>query len=161
MKAIDKKIWKAKSRCTNYEWESKLGAYWEVDYDPISDDYTPEEISADELFGLWVRKVSETYSDGLIPVLWYVTGYDKRIFEFMPFQFNEFDTNRYSDFLDYFTWPINKETGDRLNWLALPVVDKLWNSNRGDKGGFIQEVTHWKPGILQPYVYLGSLLQSK
>ena len=57
-------------------------------------------------------------------------------------------------------WPVDAETGDELDWLALPVVDKLWNSKRGDKGGFIQEATGWKPSILQPHVFLPALIDA-
>jgi hypothetical protein len=62
------------------------------------------------------------------------------------------------DFLTFYDWPIDMVTGERLNWLTLPVVDKLWRDKRMDKGGFIQEATNWKPSILQPFVYLDSLL---
>ncbi|NER28870.1 MAG: hypothetical protein F6J89_14840 [Symploca sp. SIO1C4] len=61
------------------------------------------------------------------------------------------------DFLNYFTSPVHFKTGEPLNWLSLPVVDKLWNNQRADKGGFIQEATGWKPSILQPFVYLRAL----
>ena len=72
----------------------------------------------------------------------------------MPFQHeNLCPTN----FLDYYSSPIDCETGEKLNWLALPVEDKLWNSKCQNKGGFIQEATGWKPSILQPYVYLPAL----
>ena len=54
----------------------------------------------------------------------------------------------------------NSVTGEELNWLTLPVVDKLWNRKRADKGGFIQEATGWKPAIFQPYVYLPSLMSA-
>ena len=79
----------------------------------------------------------------------------------MPFQFNHFSGEAEEDFLTVFTWPIDSATGARLNWLSLPVVDKFWNAEAARKGGFIQEATGWKPGILQPYVYLPSLLQGK
>ena len=49
--------------------------------------------------------------------------------------------------------------GERLNWLLLPVEDKLWNAKQANKGGFIQEATGWKPSILQPFVYLPALLK--
>jgi len=150
-------IWKAKRHRTGREWESELVAYWEVYFDPISDDYTPQEISAEELFNLWVNKVKKIYPNGLIPILWLAVYKGKP--EFMPFQFLSNEIGQ--DFLTHYTWPINKETGEQVNWLALPVVDKRWNDKQANKGGFIQEFTGWKPGILQPYVYLPSLLQSR
>jgi len=151
-------IWTASSLKTNYTWHGALEAYWEVSFDPISDDFTPDDMSATELFEMWVDKVSQKYPDGLIPILWCVTSRDAGKFEFMPFQFqnNPLPFN----FLTYFTWPVHKETGEQLNWLELPVIDKFWNHQVADKGGFIQEVTGWKPGILQPFVYLPSLLES-
>lgn len=36
------------------------------------------------------------------------------------------------------------KTDNPLNWLGLPVVDKLWRSRRANEGGFIQEATGWK-----------------
>jgi hypothetical protein len=32
-----------------------------------------------------------------------------------------------------------------MNWLSLPVIDKLWNETRADEGGFIQQATGLKP----------------
>lgn len=154
--------WKVKSPRPGNELEGELVAYWEVYYDPISDNYTPQEISAEELFNLWVGKVKQEYHSGLIPIHWSVESAPNGTFEFMPFRFESAPLDQVDqDFLTYFTWPVSKETGERLNWLHLPVVDKLWNTKRADKGGFIQEFTGWKPGILQPHVYLPSLLQSR
>jgi hypothetical protein len=64
------------------------------------------------------------------------------------------------DFLTFYSWPEDTKTRALLNWLTLPVVDKRWNNQRGDKGGFIQEATGWKPSILQPFVYLPTLLEA-
>ncbi|PGH48164.1 hypothetical protein [Streptomyces sp. Ru87] len=43
-------------------------------------------------------------------------------------------------------------TGEPLNWLRLPVLDRGWNDTVSSKGGFIQEVTGWKPAPLQTTV---------
>lgn len=134
-----------------------ITAYWEVSLDPISDNYTPEEIDARELFGRWVKRVHEKYPNDLVPIRWFVACREQGIFEAMPFQFDHFGDPTRENFLTFFSWPINPVTGERLNWLTLPVVDKLWNPKRADKGGFIQQATGWKPSILQPYVYLPSL----
>lgn len=135
----------------DFEWEGKLVARWEVSNDPISDDYTPDDISAEDLFGEWVKVIKGRYTENLIPISWFVQCIEKGTFEFMPFQYqDQGDAN----FLTYFTWPINKGTGERLNWLSLPVIDKLWDDKHCDKGGFIQQTTGWKPSILQPHVCL-------
>lgn len=52
-------------------------------------------------------------------------------------------------FLTHFTHPVHVVTGERLNWLRLPVRDTAWNATKADRGGFIQEVTGWKPSPLQ------------
>ena len=46
------------------------------------------------------------------------------------------------------------EAGRQLNWLTLPVADKLWRPGRPDKGGFIHEMTGRKPAPLQPYLHV-------
>jgi len=152
-----KQSWKVRHRNTGYEWEGVLVAYWEVALDPISDEYTPKEINARELFNKWAKQVQEKYPNNLIPIIWGVECREQGKYEFMPFQFDHFKGRPREDFLTFFTWPINSVTGEKLNWLKLPVVDKLWNPRRSNKGGFIQEATGWKPAILQPYVYLPAL----
>jgi len=137
--------------------KSPFEAWWEVNLDPMSGDYTPEEISASSLLDLWAQEVrKKDYPNNLIPIYWWIRG--EMGLEWMPFQFNHFQEGKpEKDFLTFFTWPINSTTGEPLNWLTLPVQDKQWNAKRCNKGGFIQEGTGWKPGILQPYVHLPML----
>ncbi|MBM3942319.1 MAG: hypothetical protein FJ316_05250 [SAR202 cluster bacterium] len=151
--------WRFQSQRSGFEHVATLAAYWEVSGDSISDDFAPNEISADELFAKWISGYAHKYPDGLIPIGWYVhrEGNSGSGYDVMPFQYRLSDRN----FLTIFTWPIEVKTGKPLNWLRLPVVDKLWNSKRADKGGFIQDATGWKPAILQPYVYLPSLLETR
>lgn len=149
--------WKVGSRRSSYTWEGSLLAYWEVDFDAMSDDFSPHEVDAHELFERWVKVVQGKYSNGLIPISWFVKCKEHGKLELMPFQFKYFTGTTEKDFLDYYTWPEDSVTGERLNWLTLPVMDKLWDSEHGDKGGFIQSATGWKPAILQPDVYLLSL----
>jgi hypothetical protein len=148
-------IWHVKSLKSGYSRVTSLFAYWEIALDPISDYFTPQEKSAEELFAMWVSKVTDKYADGFIPIYWFVRG--RTLFEYMPFQHHR----PRADFLTYFSWPVNKKTGERLNWLSLKVVEKLWDDTHCDKGGFIQQVTGWKPGILQPYVDLKSLIDAR
>ncbi|MBD1906621.1 hypothetical protein NDI37_22515 [Funiculus sociatus GB2-A5] len=150
--------WKVHNRTSKNDFECALIAYWEVSFDPISDDYTPEEIDAYELLKKWLKQVQSKYPNGLVPIYWSVKSKEHAIFEFMPFQFKHSAGMFREDFLTFFTWPVNSMTGERLNWLMLPVADKLWNSKRADKGGFIQEATGWKPAVLQPYIYLPALM---
>jgi len=152
-------VWKFQQRRGGLECHAALEAYWEVHLDPISDDFTQEEISAVDLFSRWARQIRKKSEDELIRISWFVNveGPDVKTFEYMPFQLRHWRTDNPEDFLSFFTWPTNVQTGDYLNWLELPVVDKLWRPSRANKGGFLQEATGWKPSILQPYVYLPSL----
>ncbi len=151
-------MWRAHSRRTDHQWEGDLVAYWEVHRDPISDDYTPDEITARDLFSLWVDRVRYEFPNCLVPIHWFVGSSDQGKFERMPSQFDHFPDMPRRDFLTAYEWPVDVATGERLNWPDLPVVDKFWNSARADKGGFIQQATGWKPSILQPHVFLPALI---
>ena len=64
------------------------------------------------------------------------------------------------DFLTFFSWPEHAETGEALNWLRLPVLNKLWDDGHADKGGFIQSATGWKPSPYQTVMSLNSLTRA-
>jgi hypothetical protein len=149
--------WQVRQRSSGYEALVPLMAYWEADGDPISDDYLPDEITAHDLLAQWVERYASKASNGLVRIFWFVESRSDGICEYMPFQQHHLQHDE--DFLTFYSWPTHPVTGERLNWLSLPVVDKLWRSGRADKGGFIQEATGWKPSILQPWVALESLLQ--
>lgn len=155
------RVWKSCLKTYERVWEGSLEAVWEVHLDPMSGDYLPDEISAEDLFEKWAEQVKD---HDLISIDWYVqsqNGSSSLKLEVMPFQHDavKWDTH----FLTYWTWPTNIETGEPLNWLSLPVVDKLWSVEpyRADKGGFIQSATGWKPSILQPFVSLKSLTETR
>ncbi len=140
-----------------------LMAVWEASHDSISEGSLPGEISARELLGKWTYTVTKEYPNGLIPIYWSVEveGADVRAVTPFPSQFDHSHGQKVrDDFLTRFTWPMDTKTGDFLNWLTLPVKDKLWRPQQANKGGFIQEATQWKPSILQPFVYLQSLLET-
>ena len=149
--------WRIRHRASNQESLVRIVAYWELEGDAISDHYTPTEINASQLMTKWASR--RTPSKGLIPIVWYVKA--GGLLELMPFQHTHILAELRENFLSFFSWPTDPVTGEQLNWLRLPVVDKFWYAARRDRGGFIQEATGWKPGILQPFVTLGSLLQGR
>lgn len=155
-----KNIWKVKCLDAPYKWEGELKAYWEVELSAMSGDYYRHEVTAEEMFWIYVKHVKGRYPDDLIPIYWSVQCIEEGKQETMPFQYNY---SKYQDFLKYYTHPVNKETGEKLNWLSLPVVDQSWDKkyNHANASGFIQQVTGWKPSILQPFVWLNSLLQMR
>jgi hypothetical protein len=148
--------WKFYNKENSKEWTQEIIVCYQVQGDAITDGYTPEDITAYELFSMWVNQIEEKCPNQLITIDW--GFYACQAYNHMPFQFPHEDFLIEKNFLKYFTWPVDHTTGEKLNWLSLPVPDKKWNSKSGDKGGFIQEITAWKPSILQPFVYLPTLL---
>jgi hypothetical protein len=154
---VSAEIWTYRNRSSGREENTPLTLDWEVEGDPISDNYTPDEISAEDLLAEWVRTRTKT-DEGWARISWYILP----AWENAPFgPWKE-------HFLTYFSWPVNAR-GEHLQWMRLPVEDKLWHPGgkgrtgrtvreRSDKGGFIQEATGWKPSPLQDLVHVGTLL---
>ncbi len=151
--------WKFYNTHNNKELTSELIAYYQLQDDSITDGHTPEDITAYDLFSMWVNRIEEKCPNQLISISW--GFYLSQSYENIPYQFPHEGYEETENFLKYFTWPVDNTTGKKLNWLSLPVADKQWNSKGADKGGFIQEITNWKPSILQPFVYLPTLLMAK
>ncbi|MGW3808831.1 GIY-YIG nuclease family protein [Micromonospora sp. NPDC005113] len=157
-------VWQFRSRRSGYRKEEPLRLYWELHCDPVSDDWIPDEISAEELWRVWITRYprderAETlFGPGAMQIWWFVEG--QSAFENAPLQ--HADAYRYAtgDFLTHYTTPINTATGEAIKWTRLPVVDKLWRPGRADKGGFIQEATGWKPSPLQPFVNVHQLARA-
>ena len=121
-----------------------LDLAWSLNLDSLGDNYDPTEVTAHDLFGEWVKKVADAGEN--LPIDWTVSS----LSEAAPFMGED------EDFLTLYRWPMHSETGARLNWLTLPVVDKA----PGDHGWFIQEVTGWKPSALQRTLHLPTLLSA-
>lgn len=131
----------------------ELELIWELLGDPISDDYLPDEISAGELLEQWLRWIwrKKAFHRDLgvphVPIYWSVLGESAATLEGAPpTDLLDRDTH----FGTIYTHPTEEQGGEPLNWLRLPVRDKLWRSGHADKGGFIQEATGFKPSALQP-----------
>lgn len=142
------RIFKVRTLRDREPWDTPLELNWEVSGDPISDDYTPDEISAEELYSLWREKYVPPH--GWVTIHWQVRG--NGIFE----AFFDGDAGPSMDdgngFFRYFR--IESE----INWLTdVPVLDKLWTPTRADKGGFIQSTLGWKPSALQTLAHIPTL----
>ena len=149
-------IWTFDHRTRPMEYKGLLAAHWELELDPMSDCYG---LPAADTWGIWKDAAYEAHPDGLIPIYWSV--WRDGVSETIPFQHEFSEGLAGENFLTYYTWPMNTKTGKPLNWLTLPVVDKLWRPTRAEKGGFIQEVTGWKPSVLQPSLYLPALEKTR
>lgn len=154
--------WSFHHRQNNFKNDGPFHLSWEISGDPISDDYSTDEIDADELLRRWIKRYSPDvsaeamYGPGMVAIHWFIEGASQ--FELAPFAADRYRHEGHEDFLTFFSWPTNMATGERLNWNRVPVIDKLWNEQRGDKGGFFQQATGWKPSTLQPVVYLPGVL---
>lgn len=151
--------WRYHSLKLENEFVRGLALSWEVNGDPISDDYTSSDADAYELWRTWVRWLTagaghfdQTLGSPHVAIHWTVfSDPEPGHFESAPHQHDGLNPD---DFLSFYAPPVDVETGEPINWLRLPVRDKLWNADEGDKGGFIQEASGWKPSPLQPTVDL-------
>jgi hypothetical protein len=139
--------WKIVDRRGQDRGIHRLQLEWWVNYESITDDFYQSEISAQELMRMWLKRMGEEED---VKISWMVDS----VSESAPF------TGEDEDFLSFYQWPTHAVTGERLNWLTLPVQDKAWNENQADKGGFFQEVLGWKPSPLQRTLHLPTLLSA-
>ena len=138
-----------------------LQALWDPDGSSISDFHTPQETDATELFELWAADALRKHPNGIVPVTWWVLiDEDYYNIKYMPVQFDRSTGEPTRSFIDDYSWPVVEETGQRLVWAELPVVDLHWRSGCADRAGFIQDATNWKPSALTPYLYLPALQQA-
>lgn len=145
--------WTFRSRqYSGVERTTPLHLSWEVSGDPITDDYTSDEISAQELWDKWFPEYAK---DGTAKIYWSVGG--DGTFEAAPFSVHG---RPYEHFLSIYTWPVHTDTEEPLNWARLPVRDKVWNRKRADKGGFIQELTGWKPSPFEPVFHAETIAKA-
>lgn len=150
--------WVFQARGTSHTKTTELFLLPEPNGSTITDDYTRDEITAHDLWVQWVNEFADIehkrhpddYDPGEVRIYWTVMNvaelaphsYDARATRTSPYiPRDNFDT--------IYTPPKHAVTGEPLNWLRLPVADRGWNATVGDKGGFIQEVTGWKPAPLQ------------
>lgn len=82
-------LWTFRSRQTDFERSVPLDLYWAPNGDPISGNWTPEEISAVDLLQRWVERYfpdelgEKLYGPGMARIIWSVSG--DTVFEGAPF----------------------------------------------------------------------------
>lgn len=165
-------VWDFQHRKTGYPHAFELALSWQPDYHHITDDFRPAQKGARALWDAWVAEVGghlhnldpQRYRPGDVRITWTVTTPSETgVAEYAPFSDARLHRpvhGPWEDFLTHFTWPTQAATGERLNWARLPVLDRGWNADRGDKGGFIQELLGWKPAPLQPVMNVYQLAQA-
>lgn len=140
-----------------FRHRKRLRLEWELPGDRITDDCLPHERDAVALYAQWLADVESGAVSGMgarggwLPIRWRISSPDGNVAESAPFQPVDPPPR---DFLSHFTWPRHHDTDEPLNWLRVPVADKRWVINEHHNGGFVQEVTGWKPSPLQPLVHI-------
>ena len=137
-------------------WTGQLSLCWEPAGASMSGDYTPNEISAEDLWSLWRRKYVP--EDGIVSIYWSVVG--QGFSEAAPVgnsarHSEHFECNYYTDFHHPFD-----ASGEVISWLDLPVEDQYWNDQSWGGAGFIQELTGWKPSPFQQYMDVDVLMKA-
>ncbi len=154
--------WTFHSLQSGYENRCNLSLYYEVHFDPMSDDYDPADPNdpdATALFRMWTKKPGVRRDDGAVPIYWFVDSTDSGPLEAAPYVVSE-EVAPSGDFLAHYSTPLNAATRRPINWLRLPVIEKAWRPGQANKGGFITESTGWRPSPLQPSVPLAALIAS-
>lgn len=142
------------SRKSGDEFEAEIHLYWEVHADPISDDYCDIDNPMD-IWQAWRRRyprderAEALFGEGAFRIWWYMASSDGQ-FETSPG--SKVPGGATDGWLAHFTWPRDPDSGEQVSIMGLPVIDKLWRPGNAEKGGFIQEVTGWKPAPLQEFV---------
>jgi hypothetical protein len=143
----------ASRRNRAYIRTGQLYAYYYINYESITDDYELADISAIDLYDIWRAHISKKDRDA-VSISWVVAGCGT----FDPHPISERDTTweglRFHTWEDDFTTP-ERIDGKPFRWLDLPIVYKRWNPLWSDcrgKGGFIEELTNFRPNPLQSSV---------
>ncbi|MBF6326490.1 hypothetical protein IU451_28740 [Nocardia cyriacigeorgica] len=160
----DENQWNFTAKSTGYtKTAAALELAFEPDISSISTEYTPDEITAHELFQVWVKRAEQRHGD-IIPIYWYVAGPGDAVFEQAPFctagqKLGEKYESRKEDFLSFYTRPVHAETGAPINWARLPIPVGTWapGSPVVSKCDYIVNATGWMPAPLQPSVSLAFL----
>lgn len=150
--------WSLRKSGGNRTFHGRLRLIYEVNGSAISDNWLPHEKSASAVWDEWRRWITRTYDHEdelrMVPISWYVTSPDVPQFEAAPFTTSWAENN---DWLTHYTWPINESTGVPVSWARIPIEKNYWSERGGTKGGFIEELTGWRPSPLQPFVSVTQL----
>ncbi|MFI6653206.1 hypothetical protein ACIBI8_37155 [Streptomyces sp. NPDC050529] len=158
--------WTFRTNGISHQKTVELALFPEVNGSAISDEHTPDEIAAQDLWRVWIDEYADhqhkqnpdVYEPGEVRIYWTITTPQVReVFELAPHAVDAraVRSGAYippETFATVYTHPAHAVTGEPLNWLRLPVLDRGWNATAAHKGGFIQEATGWKPSPFQPSV---------
>ncbi|GAA2125227.1 hypothetical protein GCM10009759_77200 [Kitasatospora saccharophila] len=152
-------VWLFNANRNNYPNAHELVLRWEADNERTFRDHAPADADALTLWHQWTDEMADhlhnqhptRYQPGDVHITWTIsTPTGVGIAEYAPhYERSPFQQTLtpHEDFLTHYTHPVHSTTGERLNWLRLPVADRR---DQDPGSGFIQDATGWKPGPLQP-----------
>lgn len=142
-----------------------LQLVYEVNLEPIGDDFDARRHSAKRAFAAWRKEVLQQkrygalcrYPERVIPIAWYVDG--AGAFECASPTNYWWFLDRCEWFGDFYSQPIDLQTNRPISDLrSVPIEQKTWKPKRQSRGGFITMATGgWKPFPLQRWVDLDYL----
>lgn len=159
-------IWSITSKKLSFERRGPFFLGYEMAGTRLTDNYSIDEVTSIELWSAFIERPqwSQVLGAPYVDLRWGVEMLPEEGFaETAPFQPNLPDSR---SLFDYFHQPFltadvgDDRKNDPINWLRVPVIDKAWESYEGPvdlppkdyNGGFVQELSGWKPHPLQPAV---------
>ena len=142
-----------RSRATGVDRQADdLCFVYQVEGSSISDNFTPGKCSPVVLWHGWVESMKK-YDLTRVPIHWFIQSEMAGIFEAARglSRWEPKDGTLHRRWVDDFDQP-RYLNGAPFRWLDLPVLDQGWSRETHSSGGFIQELTGWKPSPLQPVV---------
>lgn len=149
--------WTFASRISGIERSTDLYLYGELDCSAVVDEYDwlDGEGQLSEYIDYLEHNHPQWLEDDQVPILWSVRG--DQTAEFAPFQAGKFALEAAGgpshDFLSYFSWPYDSNTGAELDFFKLPV--------RIDRFPEFAAALDWMPSPLQPTCPLRSIMDSR
>lgn len=144
--------WRFEHRRSGFEHVGPLYLYPELDCSSCVDDV--HWCEGEEQLTYYVEYLERKYPHWLeqdaVPIYWSVSGCQQ---EYAPFSSAGDHSEWFTTFLDYFTWPEDAVTGERLDWFRLPVVM--------DRFPEFSAALGWTPSPLQPTAPLASIMRSR
>jgi hypothetical protein len=145
--------WEFKNRRSGYRRQCDLVLYPELDCSAMVDDYY--HLNGDDQLREYVRYLEDRYPQWLeadaVPIYWSVETPAWDLGEGAPPFLGSHVKESIPHFLDYFTWPTDVNTGERLDWFSLPVVN--------DRFPEFAEALAWTPSPFQPSCPLATILR--
>lgn len=146
--------WSFETHRSGYRRQCDLYLYPELDCSSMVDNYY--QLDGEGQLVAYIRYLQQRYPEWLdadaVPIHWSVMSQQGGISEAAPFQKADIFAEL-GDFLTFFTWPEDAQTGELLDWYRVPVINKRFPA--------FADALAWTPSPLQPTCPLTSIMRSR